>query len=344
MPPPSLSTTTTVSDTSRSAAPSRALVSWRKARSPTRATVGRPLRATPDRRGHHAVDPVGAPVGQHPGVGRCPPNHSTSRIGMDEATTRSASAGSAREHGCGPRRARPPDLPTGRRPAPPGRRRRPSARSPATPAAPACGRRRQEAGHEVVSAARSGSANGAGGVDDHLDSDVAQPRGQHLRRRAGRPSAPRRPDGEQPTRPRSGSRRSKPAITAGVQAATPLSGSASTGQPDRLGDRRTIGRIDCPGPPRSRPADRPRALDDGEPASAPETAWCHGAPSARPSGSRPGLAQQRLAEGQVQVHGPRPRPGGVDAGPSGQRAPRPRRALPGHARLDEGTNRPAVET
>ena len=47
MPPPSLSTTTTHSGAARRASPSRPLVSWSSATSPTSSAVGAPARATP---------------------------------------------------------------------------------------------------------------------------------------------------------------------------------------------------------------------------------------------------------------------------------------------------------
>ena len=70
MPPPSLSTTTTVRSMPRSAMPSRALLSWRKATSPRRQAVGAPGgEGDADGGGQHAVDAVGATVGVHGDVG-----------------------------------------------------------------------------------------------------------------------------------------------------------------------------------------------------------------------------------------------------------------------------------
>ena len=70
MPPPSLSTTTTVRSAGRRTRPTSADVSCRKARSPTSATVGRVRgERDPERGRHHPVDAVGPAVGLHPHPG-----------------------------------------------------------------------------------------------------------------------------------------------------------------------------------------------------------------------------------------------------------------------------------
>ena len=75
-------------------------MSCRKARSPTSATVGWPANATPT-----AVDTTPS-IPLAPRLARTrpsvvPPNHSTSRTGMEEATTRVGVAGQRAEHRTG---------------------------------------------------------------------------------------------------------------------------------------------------------------------------------------------------------------------------------------------------
>ena len=60
--------------------------------SPISTTVGAPVERSTERGRHDAVDAVGATIGVGAGAVR-PPNHSRSRIGIEEATVNSASAG-----------------------------------------------------------------------------------------------------------------------------------------------------------------------------------------------------------------------------------------------------------
>ena len=105
IPPPWLSATTTVRSGANPSARTRAETSWRKARSPTRATAGPPVAtATPQ-----AVDTTPSmPLTPRlastlAGVDRRPAYDSTSRMGIDADTTSAASPGSVADQPAGQR-------------------------------------------------------------------------------------------------------------------------------------------------------------------------------------------------------------------------------------------------
>ena len=94
IPPPSLSTTTTVRSTPRSAMPMRAFESWRKAMSPSRQVVGAPVaRATPVAVDRTPSMPLAPRLACTCTSARGRAYHSTSRTGIELATTRWAPAG-----------------------------------------------------------------------------------------------------------------------------------------------------------------------------------------------------------------------------------------------------------
>ena len=191
MPPPSLSTTTTTRSMPRPAAPSRPLVSWRKATSPMQERRG-PVavrQGQPDRRGHDAVDAVGAPVGVH--------LHAGARAGRTTRGRGSASTttppgwppvGQGRDHRRARRRARSarprrrarasiarlrrsPELLPARRPRaavdrlhavrarPPTRRAAPRAPAAATTAAVPCGSSHAPSPATTISAAPTAASH-----------------------------------------------------------------------------------------------------------------------------------------------------------------------------------------
>ena len=73
MPPPSLSTTTIRRSARRAGSAASALLSCTKAMSPTSTTVVRPAERHAERRGHDAVDAVGAPVRRAPAAAAAEP-------------------------------------------------------------------------------------------------------------------------------------------------------------------------------------------------------------------------------------------------------------------------------
>ena len=198
MPPPSLSTTTTARSIPRPGAPSRPLLSWRKAMSPISSAVGpADPAATPGGR-HHPVDAVGAPVGHHDQPGAGAACRSTSRIGIDDDTTSRAPSGrAATARARRARWGRPVRRP--RRPAP----SRPRPRPPATvqPARFGPGgrqvRRKAPASPSTTTAAVPAGSDHPGAP---ATTSVAARGGQplvHDPRRAGRPQ-PQHPVGTEP--------------------------------------------------------------------------------------------------------------------------------------------------
>ncbi len=96
IPPPSLSTTTTVRSMPRAAAPSSPLASWRNATSPMRSTVGvAEPSATPTAVETTPSMPLAPRLARTRTPSRGAPYHSTSRTGIDDDTTRLAPSGSA---------------------------------------------------------------------------------------------------------------------------------------------------------------------------------------------------------------------------------------------------------
>ena len=257
---------------------------------------------------------------------------------MEEATTRAASLGRAPEHRAGDTGVR--QLLTQRavqhrlggivgRPPPvqPLRRRR----------LPVVGA--QEAG-EAVTRRSVRIDEGARAIDDHLDRDVSQPGGQLFD--VGRAPTQTTASGwcasaQAPDR----ARRSKPATVVGPGRRQPLSGSASTGHPSACRDRGDDRGLAAPARHDHAAStgqllhhsDRRRHRDGLVPWGAVGSAC----------GQRRRLAQQRFREREVQVDGARPGSRRIQDRPGGQRAPRPRGLLPGHARLDHGPHGPAVE-
>ena len=319
--------------TSRAASAVSAPASWTKAMSPTRATVGDAPQRHAERRRDDAVDAVGAAVGVSPGRrGR-----RTTR-GRAPASTRRRPARRRRAgHGprCGRRRLAErrlrPEHGVDRRlgalvgvdpPLPPRRdrrRRRAPGRAGRARSTPAGDRR-------VVGIDRRRHRRPARAVAP----DAGDPLGEHL-------ATP--PDGRR-GRSTSGRRRREPSRRGGAarrrrrrrrgRARNRDVGSARTGQPVAAtnASRRLRRRAD------RRRARRPAAVERAARRARRATSGVAGrarlaAPDRR-GGSGPGVADERLAERQVEVHRPvvgRPRRGAVRA--SATSTPRRRRRHPG---------------
>ena len=339
MPPPSLSTTTIVRSMSRDAAPSRPLVSCRSATSPMSTAVGAPRRRgrRPTAVDTHAVDAVGAPVGVHVHAcaGRGEPldvAHGHRRRDHERSRRRAAPPSRRARH---PARCRPSSVEQGlvdgalarlppacahaREP-----RRRPTPRVPTSRFA-SCrhDRRRIGARRQLGRCDRDRSTRRGGRPRPATRLTRRQPLRQHLRRRLlAEPQhdlravvAPRTADAaaarrtrrpwSAPARERPSGGRRAPASRA-VRPARALAATARAAGPRR----RRPARRRAPRPALSTAASSSsvRSVDHRVPRTA----------VGRPAGSGPGVADERIAERQVEVHRPRPRPP--------RRAPRPRPA------------------
>ena len=135
MPPPSLLSSTMVSDSPSRRAASRPPMSWARATSPISSTTG-PLahRGGAERGRDGAVDPVGAAVGQHPRVLIRAPGRAARRRGWASRRRRRAlpSAGATRSARAATSGSES-SSPSGGARAPVRRSRRPHASCPASP-------------------------------------------------------------------------------------------------------------------------------------------------------------------------------------------------------------------
>ena len=329
-------------------------MSWASATSPMSSRTGRRRRGDAEGGRHRAVDPVRAAVGRtRGGCSRAAKNDSTSRTGIEEATTSVARAGAGRELGATRGSDRPSPAPRRSRrdavrsaPARPRASRGPSAgcgRAPATP----------RSALTIVATAPAGSCH-ACGVERELRASRARAARRAAAWRSGgrRRAARGRARGRPPTRRRAAARRSARrrgaaarAATAGRRAAaagasarpasaSPRPGSARRG---RRRDRARV-RVDAARRRRAAPAAARRDAGRVDPRAA------AGAAAARLRvGQR--RAHQRLAQREVEVHRAR---AAVDRGPeraAGEQA-HPAHAL-GRRRvvvdLEEPLGRAAVE-
>ncbi len=362
MPPPSLSTTTIVRSRPRPASPSRPLVSWRKATSPM-SSAGRRRR----RRGPRRPRSTPRRRCRWPPGWRAPAARARGAVPLDVAHRHRrrhherGAVGQARPPRRGPRparsarRGRPStrvDGAPGRRPRRRAQRGQPRRGPPALrrPAGEAAAPRAGGAGGDARRRVRSGSSQAPSASTHDL---AGAGGGQPLRPAPWRPAARR---GAAP--PRAGARRRTRRRAAGRRRRPPC-GRPGTRQPDAgIGQHRppeALGQA-CDAPPgrrrrrrpRSRPAPaaRPAAVAASAPADAaggPARRATAGRRAGR-SGSGPGVADQRVAEGQVEVHRARPAaPIGLGHGPGGQRPPRAGGGLVGPRRARRTTGPPAVQ-
>ena len=197
----------------------------------------------------------------------------------------------------------------------------------------------------TVVALRWGSSQRAVAVDQHLGDrrvEAGQPLVQHLRGRRG--AEPHHDLGPAEVGPRpAGARRRGPRRSGGPPGSRER-GSASTGQPSASARASTASGSSMPAPATSTPRPRTPAgsarVGDAGPRPGPRaTADRQG----RPAGSGSGGADQRLAERQVQVHGPGGRAGGLDDGAGGEAAPRAGGLGRGRPRIGEPAGGPAEE-
>ena len=315
MPPPSLSTTTTIEvDRPLGAGRAGRCVSCRKATSPTSATVGSPdADRDADRGRHHAVDAVGAPVGDAPArrAGRAVPlevahrhrrRHDQLRaVGQRGEQRRGRRAGSvgSRDVRRAPRRS------------PPGRPPRPPATSSshdgaggvpmpceASAVAHRVGSARRRSTHDSGRAVRVDPA--PPGCDEHLvraaDAPATAP--SDLRRR--RLAEPQHDLGPVARRRATGARSDRigvrrPCSDAGTR--QPDRGSASTGQPSASARRGRRRRSPAPRPATITPPRRLEQVAQPAPASA-------GAGVARPPTACQG--RRRLSAGRQRRAARRP--------------------------------------
>ena len=280
---------------------------------------------------------------------RAGPNHSSARTGIDDAHDQgrsgrqapaaraAATAGSVGAAGGEQRVGHGP----GRTSA---WRHRAAHGVPRAPVSAAARRR-----HTAEGSAMTANGDEVGRVGDRWPGARRAPRprpmrgeplGQHLRRR--RLAEPQH-DGRHVRRRRTtahGAAQSKRMI-ADSRLRTPERGSASTGQP--VGVRQ---RGDCAGAPHPAPAtitprwrssidtSRATAASSSDPGDRAERPLPR-APPSRPGGRSSGVADQRLAEREVEVHGPRVGARRRGERPGGQRAPRAARRQVGDTRCVE---------
>ena len=321
MPPPSLSTTTIVRSTPRPASAEQpvGVVQERDVTDQQRGRAPEP-RATPDGGRHHAVDAVGAAVGDAP-ARRRGARRTTRRRGPASTTRRRARRRRAARR---PRRE-PPAAPSARRGRPAtaamaacalasARAQRAAHGVPRRPAQP-LGQRRGTASWDRRSprtaAVCSGSVQVPAGVDLHLAGAGA---GEPLARAPSTPAAgpaAARPSGCGRRRSaRGASRSSKAADRRGRGSRQPERGSASTGQP--VAAARACTTAGSPAPCAG-DDDAPLLVEQQRPArpacaagsaAGDSTTRCHGAPPGRPSGSGPGSPTSGSRKGRLRWTGP----------------------------------------
>ena len=339
IPPPSLSTTTTVSEQLPVGRAEQGVGVVQEGQVPDQRHGRLARQGHADRRGHDAVDPVGAPVGQHPTPRSC------------RRTTR--------RPGWAWRRRRPGWRRWAERRAPCGRRRGPTAPRPSAPSSTAwaaSSAARHPSSHSAGGGSRSSAPRSAArGGDSPLGPDRRRrPCGRRppgSGRLAARRPAPSTSGGRPPRPPpRVGGPRPRPRIGPGGRS---RQRSSDQGGDSRSADRRARATRARPRPGSTTVGSlpRPATITPRRPASSSTTVTVvrhRRRPGARCAvGSacrqRRRLAQQRFREREVQVDGARPGSRRIQHRPGGQRAPRPRGLLPGHARLDHGPHGPAVE-